>query len=171
MNTLALRFQDEAQDVAKVGAEKAFLVNFRFFLMNFTLFSMNCTFFSWLSHCFMNFTSFHDFFLCIRTRTGISDRIWRISCSLARVSRICHVFVHWFMKYMLFSINSMFFFVPARGFELPTKGNVQTHFREDLYQYCQSRRLWNGCPRTPSPTILNGKFKVVSDNPSRAKNN
>ena len=66
----------------------------------------------------MNFTFFHELHLfpCIRARKGISDRIWRISCSFSWVWRVSHVFVHFLWISRFFPWTSRCFSWIARSF-------------------------------------------------------
>ena len=106
-----------------------------FFFMNFTFFFMNFMF------LFMNFTFFFISFTCfsrIRARTGI---------------RAPNKRKHWKFSTRT-HLRKMYTNTTA---QTGHKRSIQIHFREDVHQYCKSKRLRNGSPPTPPPRDMNGK--------------
>ena len=130
-------------------------MNFTFFsmnFMNFTFFFMNFMFFTFFFHefhvffmnfmfLFMNFTFFFISFTCfsrIRARTGI---------------RAPNKRKHWKFSTRT-HLRKMYTNTTA---QTGHKRSIQIHFREDVHQYCKSKRLRNGSPPTPPPRDMNGK--------------
>ena len=105
-----------------------FFHEFHVFFMNFTFFFMNFTFF------FMRFTCFSR----IRARTGI---------------RAPNKRKHWKLSTRT-HLRKMYTNTTA---QTGHKRSIQIHFREDVHQYCKSKRLRNGSPPTPPPRDMNGK--------------
>ena len=113
---------------------QVFFMNFTFFFNEFHVFFMNFTFF------FMNSTFFFISFTCfsrIRARTGI---------------RAPNKRKHWKFSTRA-HLRKMYTNTTAQTGQ---KRSIQIHFREDVHQYCKSKRLRNGSP-TPPPRDMNGK--------------
>ena len=90
---------------------------------------------------FMNFTFFFISFTCfsrIRARTGI---------------RAPNKRKHWKFSTRA-HLRKMYTNTTAQTGQ---KRSIQIHCREDVHQYCKSKRLRNGSPPTPPPRDINGK--------------
>lgn len=140
--------------------------------MNFTLFSMNCTFFSRLSHCFMNFTSrlFMIFSMYSYRHRDVRQNLtnFMLACtSITHFSHICALVHEVHVVFHQFHV----FFRARTGIPAPNKRKCSHAFSRRFMPILPIKKTAEWMPLHTLPYKPEWKVQIVSDNPSRAKNN